>query len=232
MLGYNGERITFPLFDKNNNVIAFSNRIIGNSVDHSSGKYINSKNDKLFQKGSYLYGINLLDTSLSYAYITEGQMDVIAAHKYKMKNVLASLGTAFTEKHLETLKKYPNIKNLIFVFDGDDAGAKALERSAIMARKMGYAVSYVELPNNMDLFDFAMFHEHKLCYEINNRTLYYFYKELEEYQKEVDNFMHSVQSRIMTKSIEIDKSLSNEAEKSMFYSYLRMCFQLDMEKRQ
>lgn len=230
ILGYNGNRIVFPLLDRNKNIVAFSNRIIGKHSDNSIGKYINSKTNDYFQKGSYLYGIHLLDNSLSYAYITEGQMDVIGAYKYGMKNVLASLGTAFTEKHLETLRKYNNIEHLIFVFDKDDAGEKALTRSIQLARKAGYATSYIDLPDKYDLFDYALEQKEKLCIEIDKRTRYYFYKELEEYQKLYNDALFGIQNKIIEKSLCIDKQLSNRTEKVMLNSYLRMSFGLTMEK--
>ena len=102
--------------------------------------------------------------------VAVGQMDVIAAYKFGLKNVVASLGTAFTEDHLGILKKYKHLKNLVFIFDSDEAGIKALYRSVMLARKNGFAASYVLLPEGMDLYDFAMKNKDALISEIRSRT--------------------------------------------------------------
>ena len=112
MLGFNGERIVFPLFNRQKEVIAFSNRVIGDA--QGKEKYVNSKTDDIFKKREYLYGIHRIDTSLSHILVTEGQLDAIGAAKYGLKNVVATLGTAFTEEHLASIGKLKGIKNIIF----------------------------------------------------------------------------------------------------------------------
>ena len=88
-IGFNGERITFPLINSFDQVLGFSNRIVACPDDNKAAKYINSKTDEFFEKRKFLYGINRLDKSLGYAYITEGQLDVILASKYGLtKNMV------------------------------------------------------------------------------------------------------------------------------------------------
>ena len=225
LLGYNGERIVFPLIDKHNDIVAFSNRIIGD--DKSQRKYVNSKTDDNFKKGEYLYGIHRVEANTDFVYITEGQMDVIAAYKFGLKNVVASLGTAFTEDHLGILKKYKHLKNLVFIFDSDEAGIKALYRSVMLARKNGFAASYVLLPEGMDLYDFAMKSKDALISEIRSRTKYFFFKEFEGSIKEYDELLFSMENRIMAKADSVYNSLSEETEKKMFTSFLKSKFNID-----
>ena len=154
-------------------------------------------------------------------------MDVIAAYKFRLKNVVASLGTAFTEDHLGILKKYKHLKNLVFIFDSDEAGIKALHRSVMLARKNGFAASYVLLPEGMDLYDFAMKNKDALISEIRSRTKYFFFKEFEGSIKEYDELLFSMENRIMAKADSIYNSLSEETEKKMFTSFLKSKFNID-----
>lgn len=221
-LGFNGERITFPLLSRNRNTIAFSNRVVGKA--DGAAKYINSPNSDIFQKSEYLYGIHRLDTSLDYCFITEGQLDVIGATKFGLKNVLAPLGKALTLKHIEVLKKFPNLKNIIILFDADEPGQQAVPKTAELIRSSGFSASYVRLPYGMDLFDFAMQEKDNLVKEIQNRTNYYFYRQLEAFTQEFDSLLFSLQCRVLEASNKIDASMTNTDEKQMLRSYLRSKF--------
>jgi len=116
-------RIIFPIKNSMGNIIAFGGRTLDKS---ENAKYINSPESKIFYKSSELYGlyeskqnINKLDNII----IVEGYTDVIALHKNKFNNSVATLGTAFTKYHISKLLRYS--KNIIFCFDGDAAGKAA-----------------------------------------------------------------------------------------------------------
>ena len=222
LLGYDGERITFPLINRNHNVIGFSNRVVGSSS--GAAKYINSPNSELFQKSEYLYGIHRFDFGLDYCFITEGQLDVIGATKYGLKNVLAPLGKALTEKHMLILEKFTNLKNIVILFDADEAGQEALPKAAELVRRHGFSASYVSLPQGMDLFDYSMQQKENLVNAIYSRTNYYFYKQLEPYVQELDLMLFSLQSRVMQVSQRIDDSILVQDEKKLLHSYLRSKF--------
>ena len=116
-------RIIFPIKNSMGNIIAFGGRTLDKS---ENAKYINSPESKIFYKSSELYGlyeskqnINKLDNII----VVEGYTDVIALHKNKFNNSVATLGTAFTKYHISKLLRYS--KNIIFCFDGDAAGKAA-----------------------------------------------------------------------------------------------------------
>ena len=116
-------RIIFPIKNSIGNIIAFGGRTLDKS---ENAKYINSPESKIFYKSSELYGlheskqnINKLDNII----VVEGYTDVIALHKNKFNNSVATLGTAFTKYHISKLLRYS--KNIIFCFDGDAAGKAA-----------------------------------------------------------------------------------------------------------
>lgn len=228
-LGYNGQRIVFPLFNRQKNILGFSNRVIG-SADRETAKYKNSRTSEIFEKKKYLYGIHNIDPSLKFVYVAEGQMDVIMADKYGLKNVVASLGTAFTEEQAEILKDNFNIENIIFVFDGDDAGKKALARAAKIVREYGLGANFVELPNGKDLCDFALENKEKLVEEIKEHEYYYFFDEFKNLATEYDQCLFRIHSKIMKKVNEVKTKINNENEKAMFYTYIAEKFGLFPER--
>lgn len=228
MLGFNGKRITFPLLDKDSRVVGFSNRVVG-KASAGGGKYINSPNSNIFSKSNYLYGIHKIDRQFDYLYITEGQMDVIAASKYGLENVVAALGTAFTEKHLELLKsQFPNITRLVFVFDGDSAGLKALSRGAEAARVFGYCVYCVILPDGNDLYDFAMEHKDGLAKAIAHKTQFYFSYALHDEAAEYESVLSSAQCHMLAKFLPVYNSSRNTEERCAISSYLAGRFNIKL----
>lgn len=115
------QRLMVPIFDDENRVVGFSGRTLINE----SIKYLNSVEDNSFQKRNILYNLNnaklVNDDEL---YIVEGYFDVIALAKLKIYNVVALMGTAFTQEHINLIKKY-RYKKITLVLDQDDAGQKA-----------------------------------------------------------------------------------------------------------
>ena len=122
-------RIIFPIRNTMGNVIAFGGRSLDNT---ESAKYINSPESKLFYKSSQVYGLFEAKQSISkinQIIIVEGYTDVISLHTNGFKNVVATLGTAFTKSHLNKILRYT--KNIIFCFDGDTAGKNAAWKALV-----------------------------------------------------------------------------------------------------
>jgi DNA primase len=59
--------------------------------------------------------------------VVEGYLDVIALAQHDVGYSVATLGTALTADHVRTLSRYS--KNIVALFDGDEAGRKAAARS-------------------------------------------------------------------------------------------------------
>lgn len=173
LLGFNKEnnqyydffsnRIMFPVYNKNNRIIAFGGRTIGNSKT----KYLNSPTTSVFKKSQELYALNTLDKNKKYPYILclEGYMDVIALKQEGIENVVANLGTAFTEEHLRVLSKYTD--KIILMLDGDEAGVSAMKRSIC---KVGN-VNTLVLPENLDPDEYIKkYSKEQLLDYINNNN--------------------------------------------------------------
>lgn len=153
-IGYDNynKRIVFPLYDKYRNIVGFNKRVTKDN-EAKEVKYKNSSNSDIFNKSSYLYGIHNLDDSCNEIRITEGSMDVILAHKYGVKNVVATLGTSFTESHAKMIYKLG--KTPVLIFDGDDAGRKGLYKALSYFEALGVYCKIIELPMGKDLADMA-----------------------------------------------------------------------------
>ena len=141
-------RIMFPLYDLQGNVVAFSGRIY-NTKDTS--KYINTKETKIFKKGNLLYNYHqakdILKKSESII-VMEGFMDVIRASTIGINNCVATMGTAFTKQHANLLRKMTN--NIILCFDGDSAGEEATTSAIEVLKEIDINPKIIRLEENLD----------------------------------------------------------------------------------
>ena len=120
-------RLMFPIFNPNGQIVAFS----GRSLDGSEPKYINTSDTELFHKRRTIFGLNFARDAIYKAnrsIVVEGQIDAIQMQTHGFPETVAPLGTALTDEHLQMLAK--SNRNITFCFDGDGAGQKAAARAA------------------------------------------------------------------------------------------------------
>jgi len=125
-------RLMFPIRDIKGRVVGFGAR----ALDDSLPKYLNSPQTAIFDKSSILYAVDRAKGAIKekgLAVIVEGYMDVITAHQYGFTNVVASMGTALTEKQIKVLKGLT--RRLAFALDPDVAGNAATLRAIEVARR-------------------------------------------------------------------------------------------------
>ncbi len=148
------DRIVFPISDINGSIVGFTARENPNSPDSRMGKYINTPNTLIYDKGRILYGLDKAKLDIrknGQCVIVEGQMDVIMSHQAGIKNVLASSGTALTEFQLRIIKRYTD--NLAMAFDMDLAGQTAAKRGFDLAVGLGFNTKIISLADNKDPAD-------------------------------------------------------------------------------
>ncbi len=119
-------RLMFPIRDRDGAVVGFGARAMGD--DHP--KYLNSAQSSLFDKSRILYGLDLAKEAIrdqDRVVIVEGYMDVIAAHQFGHRNVVATMGTAVTESQIEQIKRMT--KRIVLALDADAAGQMAALRT-------------------------------------------------------------------------------------------------------
>ena len=120
------DKLMFPIFNTHGQIVAFS----GRSWDGSEPKYINTTDTELFHKRQTIFGFNFAREAIHRAnrsIVVEGQIDAIQMQCHGFPETVAPLGTALTEDHIAILCK--SNRNIIFCFDGDNAGQKAAVRA-------------------------------------------------------------------------------------------------------
>lgn len=144
-------RIMFPIHDRHGRIIGFGGRAIDSQ---QKPKYLNSPETTIFQKSRELYGLHQVlqqQKQINNIIIVEGYMDVIALAQHGIMNVVAALGTATSTYHIQLLSKHT--KQLIFCFDGDDAGRQAAWRAlenCLPELNAGLDASFIFLPEGQD----------------------------------------------------------------------------------
>ncbi len=150
---YFPQRLMFPLCDVRGRVVGFQARKLHDD-DPLRGKYVNSPEGDLFHKGSILYGLHLARTAISKedrAAVVEGNTDVIALRQAGFEPVVASMGTALTERQLRELGRLT--RKIFLCFDADAAGQEATLRGMELASAQGFDVKVVTLPKGQDPAD-------------------------------------------------------------------------------
>lgn len=148
-------RIIFPLADEYGRIVAFSGRIWTEEDRNNKqlAKYKNSRSTAIFNKSYELYHLDKAKAVIKKqreAYLMEGFLDVIAAHRVGIDNAVASMGTALTREHVAHLAKF--CKKIVLTYDGDKAGQAATMKA--LDELQDFQVEIVSLPDNMDPDEF------------------------------------------------------------------------------
>ena len=170
IIDFFSERLIFPIIESQGNVLGFGGRILSDK----NPKYVNTKKNLLFDKGSVLYGLDQASENIrdeDECVLVEGYTDVITAHQFGFKNVIASMGTAIT---IYQANKIADISNsVVIALDSDQAGREAtlsaLDKSwgvfksnnkelpagiTNKAIKKNFVLRIVTLPENSDPDDY------------------------------------------------------------------------------
>jgi DNA primase len=147
-------RIMFPIKDGSGRIVGYSGRTL--STDGIEAKYINSPNSIIYDKGRQIYNLFLAQEEIRNSrkvFVVEGVLDAIGLYTRGIKNVVAPLGTSFTENQARLLKNLADI--VVIVMDGDSAGTKGAIRASEILIKEGCATSVVLMETGEDPFDFS-----------------------------------------------------------------------------
>jgi DNA primase len=141
-------RLIFPIWDLQGRVCAFGGRVLG---QEDGPKYLNSPETPIFSKGKQLYAMEKAREFVNksgYLVVVEGYFDAITAHQSGIRTVVATLGTALTDSHLQLIKRFaPKVK---LIFDSDTAGIRATLRAADVIIPSGLPADAVLLPEGQD----------------------------------------------------------------------------------
>ncbi len=161
-------RVMFPIRDTQKRVIAFGGRILPELAaaeekqrGQTPGKYINSRESRLFQKSNQLYALEVAADAvrkheLRQLVVVEGYTDVIMAHQTGMGNVVAACGTALNDRHIGLLRRFAD--RVTLVLDGDEAGKSRTNQLLELFVAADIDLQVMTLPDGLDPFDFLRQH--------------------------------------------------------------------------
>ncbi|NQT24785.1 DNA primase [candidate division KSB1 bacterium] len=142
-------RLMFPIINPSGRIAGFGGRIL--TDDKNSPKYINSPETIVYQKSRILYGLHQSKTGIrreDLVILVEGYTDLMRLFQTGLDNAIATSGTALAEQHAVLLSRYT--KNIILVFDGDDAGFQATRRAIQILFAQGFKIRILVLPEGQD----------------------------------------------------------------------------------
>ncbi|MBI2911006.1 MAG: DNA primase, partial [Chloroflexi bacterium] len=125
-------RLMIPIRNLKGETVGFGAR----ALDDAEPKYLNTAATAVFEKGSLLYGLDRAGEAMrraDRAVVVEGYLDVLVAHQHGFDNVVAVLGTALGERHLELLRRFSGI--VLLALDADAAGQEAVRRGLEASRR-------------------------------------------------------------------------------------------------
>jgi DNA primase len=149
------DRVMFPIRDVRGQVVGFGGRILPNSpLASRAPKYYNSCDTPLFSKSDLIYGIDrakLAGQTAGSLAVVEGYTDVLMAHQMGVANVVATMGTALTARHVQLLRRYS--PRVVLVYDADEGGSTGVDRALELFLQEDAELAIATLPEGMDPCD-------------------------------------------------------------------------------
>jgi len=204
-------RIMFPIWNPQGKVVGFGGRVLDNSLP----KYLNSPETILFNKSHLLYGLNKAAEKirqLDQVIIVEGYLDVITCHQVGIKNVVASLGTAFTKEQGKLLLRYT--QQVVIAYDTDAAGVSATIKGWQVLDDMGFRVKIVSIPGGKDPDEFIRNQGPERFLElVKNKALSLCDYKTDRAMEKFDIYSLEGKFKIASEVIPSIRNMSNEIEK-------------------
>lgn len=161
-------RVMIPIMDERGRIVAFGGRVLG----QGEPKYLNSPETAIFNKRKLLFGLDKAKKAIQqegFALVVEGYMDAISVYAAGVHNVVASLGTAFTQEQCRHIMRYG--AELYFCYDSNAAGQNATVRGLSIARSTGAKVKVVSIPDGKDPDEFIRKHGVEAFRELLKKAL-------------------------------------------------------------
>jgi DNA primase len=150
-------RLIFPIRDVQGRTIAFGGRVLPGNTDPKAGKYVNCPGTRLYSKTETLYALDVARNHVAKSRqitIVEGYTDVILCHQHGVGDVIACCGTAVTEHHVRTLKRFAD--TIYLVLDGDEAGQKRTNEILELFVAAQVDLRIMTLPDELDPAEFML----------------------------------------------------------------------------
>ena len=141
-------RIMFPISNTTGKIIAFGGRVFGKD---DPAKYMNSPETPLYRKSEIFYGLDLTRDAIrkkESAILVEGYTDIIQLYQAGIKNVVAVSGTAFTDGHVNQIRRFTS--KVYLSYDGDLAGINAAKKAGYALLKGSLEPKVIIIPDGLD----------------------------------------------------------------------------------
>ena len=229
-------RLMFTLKDVKGRVIGFTGRKLDDNLDVA--KYINTNENIVYSKGNNLYGIDIAKNySRDEMIIVEGNMDAISLHQRDIRNVVASMGTALTEKQARLILRYT--KNVKIAYDSDAAGEEATIRGLDILSKLGADVRVVKYEGAKDPDEYIIkYGKESFLKQVKNSISLFEFK-LENISKKYDIENISEKIKFMDEVLKLLLNISNIAERDIYikeiskkYAISEEAINLEIDKKE
>jgi len=218
-------RLIFPLFDHHGDIVGFSGRTIFKS--DKIPKYLHSPTTLVFDKSKYLFGLYQAKNSirkLDFVIFCEGQLDCVTASKTKYPNVVASLGTSFSNEQLQLINRYT--KNIYFCFDNDLAGEKALIKAVDQASLLEFHIKVITLKKGKDIDELINLDEKEWEKSVENAE-YIIPHLIKRLGKRLDMKTFEAKEEFLNIILPVLNNLPNEIEKEEYIQQIAMIIETD-----
>lgn len=219
------DRVTFPIFNLSQKIVGFGGRII---QEKDEPKYLNSPESPIYHKGKILYGLNLskdLIRDKKAAVLVEGYIDLISLYQSGIKNVVAPLGTSFTQDQARLLSRYA--ERVYLLFDSDRAGESAVFRSADLLFDSEMEMMIVVLPSGEDPDSFVRKHNLKgIAQKLREAKSFIDYKK-DSLPAEFNSLPMKEQEGIIKELAETASRIKNQLWKDLFINKAVQAFKVN-----
>ena len=219
-------RLMFTLKDIKGRVIGFTGRKLDDNLDVA--KYINTNENIVYSKGNNLYGLDIAKNySRNEMIIVEGNMDAISLHQRDIRNVVASMGTALTEKQARLILRYT--KNVKIAYDSDAAGEEATIRGLDILDKLGADVRVVKYEGAKDPDEYIIkFGKESFLKKVKNSISLFEFK-LENVSKKYNLENISDKVKFMGEVLELLLKIRNSAERDIYIKEISKKYGISVE---
>ena len=221
------DRIMFPIYDRNHDIIAFSGRTLGSEQP----KYLNSPETVIFNKSKVLYNYNLARPTIrkqQHAILFEGFADVIAADRSGVENGVATMGTSLTNEHVSILTK--NVQSITICYDSDSAGIDAAYRAGNLLHHADCQVKVAIMPKGMDPDDYVKnYGEEKFRDDVIRSSLTFMAFKMQYYRKGKNLQVEGDRLLYIEEVLKEISALDSVVEKDLYLRQLSDEFSLSLE---
>lgn len=219
------DRLMFPIFDHQGNVVGFSGRQLEKS--EYGPKYLNSPETPVYKKKETLYGLHQARDEIRrkrFAILVEGNVDILSSFRVGVKNIVCPLGTALTQEQAKLLKRYAD--KVYLALDTDEAGEKALIRAMEIFQNVGLETLAIDLGKYQDSDELIM-NEPEKWGELVSSPIHVVELLLRRFANKYDLSKPSDKSKFVRDIAPFIRALEDEVEKQAYISRVARDIDLD-----